>query len=62
LGETPMAEQLLDWLLDYWLQRMRANTSRPAFTAWTPVPTLADLTPPWKNQTRTPPHPRLPQT
>lgn len=33
LGDTPTAEQLLDWLPDRWLLRTRANTSRPASAA-----------------------------
>jgi hypothetical protein len=33
LGETPTAEQLLDWLPDRWLLRTRADTSRPASAA-----------------------------
>jgi len=30
LGETPTAEQLLDWLPDRWLLRTHADTARPA--------------------------------
>ena len=33
LGETPTAEQLVDWLPDRWLFRMKANATRPSSAA-----------------------------